>query len=54
MVANPHGMNFLMHDCPTVTHVVQRRGLDVDEGELFAHLVGFVCLSAGGPHGGLR
>ena len=43
VVTNPHGMEFLMRDCHTVTTWFQRRGLDVDEGELFAHLVGFVC-----------
>ncbi len=43
VVTNPHGMDFLMRDCHTVTTWFQRRGLDVDEGELFAHLVGFVC-----------
>jgi RIO kinase 1 len=43
VVANPQGMDFLLRDCRTVTTWFARRGLDVDEGELFAHLLAFVC-----------
>lgn len=42
VIANPQGMEFLQRDCRTVTTWFQRRGLAVDECELFAHLVGFV------------
>ncbi len=40
LAANPHAMEFLLRDCHNVCTWFQRRGLDVDEGELFAHLLG--------------
>lgn len=42
LAANPHGMDFLLRDCHNVCTWFARRGLDVDEGELFAHLLGFM------------
>jgi RIO kinase 1 len=40
IVANPSGMDFLMRDCHNVCTWFAARGLDVDEHELFADLVG--------------
>ncbi len=42
LAVNPNGMDFLLRDCHNVCTWFQRRGLDVDEGELFAHLL--ACL----------
>ena len=39
LVANPAGLDFLMRDCHNVCTWFERRGLDVDEGELFGELV---------------
>jgi RIO kinase 1 len=39
IVANPAGLDFLMRDCHTVAAWFVSRGLDVDEHELFAHLL---------------
>ena len=36
VVANPAGPDFLLRDCPNVCAWFERRGLDVDEHELFA------------------
>jgi len=42
LAANPHGMEFLLRDCHNMCTWFSRKGLEVDEGELFAHLLGFV------------
>lgn len=42
LVANPQGMDFLMRDCHNVCTWFGRRGLDVDEHELFGELVASV------------
>ncbi|MET4223840.1 serine protein kinase RIO [Oerskovia enterophila] len=39
LVANPHGTDLLMRDCRTMCAWFRSRGLDVDEGELFAELI---------------
>jgi RIO kinase 1 len=39
IVANSAGLDFLMRDCHTVAAWFVSRGLDVDEHELFAHLL---------------
>jgi RIO kinase 1 len=39
IVANPAGMDFLMRDCHNVCAWFAARGLDVDEHELFSHLL---------------
>ena len=39
LVANPHGADLLMRDCRTMCAWFRSRGLDVDEGELFAELI---------------
>ena len=39
IVANPGGLDFLMRDCRNVCGWFARRGLDVDEHELFAELL---------------
>ena len=39
LVANPHGTELLMRDCRTMCAWFRSRGLDVDEGELFAELI---------------
>lgn len=39
LVANPQGMDFLLRDCTNVCSWFRRRGLDVDEHELFGELV---------------
>ncbi|HEU0042899.1 MAG TPA: RIO1 family regulatory kinase/ATPase [Jiangellaceae bacterium] len=40
IVGNPQGMDFLLRDCHNVTAWFVARGLDVDEHELFADLLG--------------
>jgi RIO kinase 1 len=40
IVGNPQGMDFLMRDCHNVTAWFVARGVDVDEHELFADLLG--------------
>ncbi|MGH8828931.1 MAG: serine protein kinase RIO [Jiangellaceae bacterium] len=42
IVGNPQGMDFLLRDCHNVTAWFVARGLDVDEHELFADLLGEV------------
>ncbi len=39
LVANPTGMDFLMRDCANVSGWFRSRGLDVDEHELFGHVM---------------
>ena len=39
LVANPHGQEFLLRDCATMCAWFRRRGLDVDEHELFGEVV---------------
>jgi RIO kinase 1 len=39
VVANPAGLDFLMRDCHNVCSWFVARGLDVDEGDLFAELL---------------
>ncbi len=39
LVANPAGLDFLMRDVHNVCTWFERRGLEVDEGQLFAELV---------------
>jgi RIO kinase 1 len=39
VVANPQGAEFLQRDCHNVCTWFNRRGLDVDEHELFAELM---------------
>jgi RIO kinase 1 len=39
LVANPLGADFLMRDCTNVCSWFQRRGLEVDEHDLFAELL---------------
>jgi RIO kinase 1 len=39
LVANPQGADFLLRDCHNVCNWFARRGLDVDEQELFADLL---------------
>jgi RIO kinase 1 len=39
LVANPHGQEFLLRDCANVCTWFRRRGLDVDEHELFGEVV---------------
>ena len=42
LVGNPQGMDFLMRDCHNICTWFASRGLDVDEHELFADLIGQV------------
>lgn len=39
LVANPRGQDFLLRDCATMCTWFRRRGLDVDEHELFGEVV---------------
>ena len=39
LVANPAGPDFLMRDCHNVCTWFERRGLEVDEHELFADVL---------------
>jgi RIO kinase 1 len=39
VVANPAGLDFLMRDCHNVCSWFVARGLEVDEGDLFAELL---------------
>jgi RIO kinase 1 len=39
LVGNPRGMDFLLRDCANMCQWFRARGLDVDEQELFGHLM---------------
>jgi RIO kinase 1 len=41
LASNPHAMEFLQRDCANMAHWFTSRGFRVDEGELFADLLGY-------------
>ena len=41
LASNPHAMTFLQRDCTNMAHWFTSRGLPVDEGLLFADLLGY-------------
>ena len=41
LASNPHAMDFLQRDCSNMAHWFTSRGFGVDEGELFADLLGY-------------
>jgi RIO kinase 1 len=41
LASNPNAMEFLQRDCTHMAHWFTSRGMPVDEGELFADLLGY-------------
>ena len=41
LASNPHAIEFLQRDCANMAHWFTSRGFGVDEGELFADLLGY-------------
>jgi RIO kinase 1 len=41
LASNPHAMEFLQRDCANMAHWFTSRGFRVDDGELFADLLGY-------------